>query len=230
MRANQAKKLMPSIFTIGHSNRDAETVIGMLKAAGADMLADVRAFPRSRSNPAFNIDSFPDLLDEHGIAYKHFDKLGGRRKRQEDVNPALNGLWRVQSFHNYADYALSGEFQSAIDNVVSLADDCRVALMCSEAVWWRCHRRIIADHLMARGHEIIHLMAPDRQEQAKLTEGAVVSGSTGVVYPNSEYLEEPNEHIPLCRYERLATRENKLRARRADQPTRSSSSPDETSS
>ena len=144
------------------------------------------------------------------------------------MNPALNGYWRIQSFHNYADYALSGEFQSAIEDVVSLADDCRVALMCSEAVWWRCHRRIIADHLMARGHEVIHLMAPDRQEQAKLTDGAVVSGSTEVVYPNSGCREEANEHIPLCRYERLATRENELRARHANRSTRSSSSSDET--
>ena len=219
---------MPTVFTIGHSNRDADIVIAMLKTAGVDMLADVRAFPRSRASPAFNIDSFPDLLDEHDIAYGHFDKLGGRRKRQDDVDPALNGYWRVQSFHNYADYALSGDFQSAIEDLVNLADDCRVALMCSEAVWWRCHRRIIADHLMVRGHEVIHLMAPDRQERAKLTDGAVVSGSTGVVYPSSECREEPNEQIPLCRYERLATRENELRARHVDQSTRSSSSSDET--
>ena len=168
---------MPTVFTIGHSNRDADIVIAMLKTAGVDMLADVRAFPRSRASPAFNIDSFPDLLDEHDIAYGHFDKLGGRRKRQDDVDPALNGYWCVQSFHNYADYALSGDFQSAIKDLVNLADNCRVALMCSEAVWWRCHRRIVADHLMVRGHEVIHLMAPDRQERAKLTDGAVVSGS-----------------------------------------------------
>ena len=221
---------MPTVFTIGHSNRDADTVIAMLKAAGVDMLADVRAFPRSRSNPAFNIDSFPDLLDEHDIAYRHFDKLGGRRKRQVDVNSALNGYWRVQSFHNYADYALSGEFQSAIENIVNLADDCRVALMCSEAVWWRCHRRIIADHLMARGHEVIHLMTPKRRDEAEMTEGAIIRQSDEVVYPSSGYMSELIEPIPLCRYERLAIRENELRALRADQASRSSSSPDETTS
>ena len=221
---------MPTVFTIGHSNRDADTVIAMLKAAGVDMLADVRASPRSRSNPAFNIDIFPALLEEHDITYKHFEKLGGRRKRQKDMEPALNGYWRVQSFHNYADYALSNEFRSAIANIEAFANDCRVALMCSEAVWWRCHRRITADHLKARGHDVIHLMAPDRQEQAKLTDGAIVTGSHEVVYPNSECRGEPHEHIPLCRYERLATRENELRARRADQSIRSSSSPEETTS
>ena len=221
---------MPTIYTIGHSNRDADTVIAMLEAAGVGMLADVRAFPRSRSNPVFNVDTFPDLLDEHDIAYRHFDDLGGRRERQEDVNPALNGYWRVQSFHNYADHALSGEFQSAIEEIASLAEDRRVALMCSEAVWWRCHRRIIADHLMARDHEIIHLMAPDRQEEAEMTDGATLRGSHEVIYPSPEYTRESAGNVPLCRYERLAIRENELRARRADQSTRSSSSPDDTTS
>ena len=215
---------MPTVFTIGHSNRDAETVIAMLKAAGVDILADVRAFPRSRSNPAFNIDTFPALLDEHDIAYRHFEKLGGRRKRQEGVGSALNGYWRVQSFHNYADYALSNEFKSAIADIESLADDCRVALMCSEAVWWRCHRRIIADHLMARGHEVIHLMAPERREGAEMTEGAIIRQSDEVVYPSSDYRNEQIEPIPLCRYEKLATCENERRAAHA---TRSSRSPDD---
>lgn len=212
---------MPTVFTIGHSNRDAETVIAMLKAAGVDILADVRAFPRSRSNPAFNIDTFPALLDEHDIAYRHFEKLGGRRKRQEGVESALNGYWRVQSFHNYADYALSNEFKSAIADIESLADDCRVALMCSEAVWWRCHRRIIADHLMARGHEVIHLMAPERREGAEMTEGAIIRQSDEVVYPSSDYRKEQIEPIPLCRYEKLATCENERRAAHATRSSRS---------
>lgn len=215
---------MPTVFTIGHSNRDADTVIAMLRAADVDMLADVRAFPRSRSNPAFNIDTFPDLLDQHDIAYRHFDKLGGRRKRQDDVNPALNGYWRVQSFHNYADYALSSEYKSAIANVERFANDFRVALMCSEAVWWRCHRRIIADHLMACGHEVIHLVAPERREGAEMTEGAIIRQSDEVVYPSSDYRNEQIEPIPLCRSETLATRENE---HRADHATRSSRSPDD---
>lgn len=215
---------MSALFTIGHSNRDAETVVAMLKAAEVGMLADVRAFPRSRSNPAFNIDNFPPLLDEHDIAYRHFEKLGGRRKRQEGVELGLNGYWRVQSFHNYADYALNNEFKSALSAVESLADNYRVALMCSEAVWWRCHRRIIADHLMARGHEVIHLMAPERRDEAELTAGAIIRPSDEVVYPSSAYREQQNEPIPLCRYERLATRENE---RRADHVTRSSKSPDD---
>ena len=194
------------------------------------MLADVRAFPRSRSNPAFNIDTFPALLQEHDIAYRHFEKLGGRRQRQDGVEPALNGYWRIQSFHNYADYALSREFKSAIANIERFAENYRVALMCSEAVWWRCHRRIIADHLMAHGHEVIHLMTPKRRDEAEMTEAAIIRQSDEVVYPSSGYRSELIEPIPLCRYERLAIRENELRALRADQASRSSSSPDETTS
>lgn len=98
---------MRTFYTIGHSNREPHTVVEMLMDADVGMLADVRAFPRSRSNPAFNVDRFPDLLQQEGIEYRHFDSLGGRRKKQPGVDDAVNGFWRVQSFHNYADYALS---------------------------------------------------------------------------------------------------------------------------
>lgn len=218
---------MPTIFTIGHSNRSPETVLDMLTGAGVDLLADVRAFPRSRTNPAFNFDTFPAALEEHKTEYRHFEKLGGRRKKQPSVDPAVNGFWRVQSFHNYADYALGDEFNSALDEVESLAADRNVALMCSEAVWWRCHRRIIADHLMARGHKVCHLMAPGRQETAEMTKGAVRRSANEVIYPEVGTDQTSTSHIPLCRHERLAIRENELRARLADQGTRSRSSPED---
>lgn len=218
---------MPTVFTIGHSNRSPETVLEMLVEASVDLLADVRAFPRSRSNPAFNVDTFPAALDEHEIEYMHFEKLGGRRKKHPSIDPALNGYWRVQSFHNYADYALGDEFKSALDEIEKLACDRHVALMCSEAVWWRCHRRIIADHLMARGHKVCHLMAPGRQDTAEMTKGAVRRPADEVIYPEVETDQTSTGHIPLCRHERLAIRENELRARRADQETRSRSSPED---
>ena len=218
---------MPTIFTIGHSNRSPETVLDMLTEVGVDLLADVRAFPRSRTNPAFNIDTFPAALDEQEIEYRHFEKLGGRRKKQPSVYPAVNRYWRVQSFHNYADYALGDEFKSALGEIENLASDRHVALMCSEAVWWRCHRRIIADYLMARGHHVCHLMAPGRQEPGEMTDGAVRRSADEVIYPEAKIDQISTGLIPLCRHERLAIRENELRARRADQETRSRSSPED---
>lgn len=174
---------MHPFYTIGHSNRDAETVIEMLTAADIGMLADVRAFPRSRTNPVFNTDRFPEVLGNHGIQYRHFTALGGRRRKQADIEPAINAFWRVQSFHNYADYALGAEFRSALEDLETVGSRASVALMCSEAVWWRCHRRIIADHLLARGHRVFHLMAPGTTQNATLTEGAVVRSDGSVTYP-----------------------------------------------
>ena len=176
---------MRPFYTIGHSNREPHTVLEMLKNADVGMLADVRAFPRSRSNPAFNVDHFPDLLQQESIEYRHFDSLGGRRKKQPDVDDAVNAFWRVQSFHNYADYALSEEFQSALDELEDVGADRAVALMCSEAVWWRCHRRLITDYLLARGHRVVHLMAPGTMKDAVLTEGASVQPDGSVVYPGN---------------------------------------------
>ncbi|MEN3973038.1 DUF488 domain-containing protein [Sphingomicrobium sp. XHP0235] len=141
---------MATFYTIGHSNRDPQVVVTMLKDAGVTMLADVRAFPRSRSNPAFNVDSFPTLLQKEKIAYRHFDRLGGRRKKQPDIDDGLNAFWRVRSFHNYADYALGEEFQSALNELEDIGTEQSIALMCSEAVWWRCHRRLITDYLLTR--------------------------------------------------------------------------------
>ena len=177
---------MRPFYTIGHSNRDPQTVIEMLKDADVRMLADVRAFPRSRSNPAFNVDHFPGLLRKEGIEYRHFDSLGGLRKKQPDVDDTVNAFWRVRSFHNYADYALSEEFQSALDELEDTGADQSVALMCSEAVWWRCHRRLITDHLLARGHRVRHLMAPGTIKDAVLTEGAIVRSDDSVTYPANQ--------------------------------------------
>ena len=167
--------------TIGHSRRSLGEVIGMLRAAGVGMLADVRAFPRSRGNPVFNIDSFPAALAEVRIGYRHLPTLGGRRPRQP-VEPAVNALWRVRGFHNYADYALGPDFAAGLSELLLLGAGRRTCLMCSEAVWWRCHRRIIADYLLAGGHAVTHLMAPGREELARLTPGAVVAGAR-ITYP-----------------------------------------------
>jgi uncharacterized protein (DUF488 family) len=169
--------------TIGHSSRSLGEFTDMLRTARVGLLVDVRAFPRSRANPAFNIDRLPADLGLLQIGYRHCPALGGRRPRQPGVDPSLNALWRVQSFHNYADYALGADFAAAFDALVRLGATQRLALMCSEAVWWRCHRRIIADYLIFAGYPVDHLMAPGAIVRATPTPGAERTGAGKVIYP-----------------------------------------------
>lgn len=171
--------------TIGHSNRELGEFLDMLRAARVALLVDVRSFPRSRSNPVFNIDRLPDELAGVQIGYRHLEALGGRRAKQTGVDPRLNARWRVQSFHNYADYALGEAFGAAFDELVTLGQDRRPAIMCSEAVWWRCHRRIITDYLLFEGHEVDHLMAPGRAQRATPTKGAE-RWHDKVIYPAAQ--------------------------------------------
>lgn len=169
--------------TIGHSNRRPCEVLDMLRGERVELLIDVRSFPRSRTNPAFNIDRLPDDLARVQIGYRHCPALGGRRPKQPGVDENLNALWRVQSFHNYADYALGDDFSAAFDELVRLGRGRRLALMCSEAVWWRCHRRIIADYLILNGHPVDHLMAPGTISHATPTPGAQRTSRGKVIYP-----------------------------------------------
>lgn len=170
--------------TIGHSNRPPQMVIDMLREAGIRLLVDVRSFPKSRSNPDFNDDRFPQRLAEHQIGYRHMLALGGRRRKQPEIDDGLNAFWRVRSFHNYADYALGSEFQGALRELVQLGREQPLAMMCSEAVWWRCHRRIITDYLLLHGHEVRHLMAPGRIDPARPSEGARLREDGAVIYPD----------------------------------------------
>lgn len=169
--------------TIGHSNRGLEEFTQMLLAARVGLVVDVRRFPRSRRNPVFNIDTLPENLAAEGIAYRHIEALAGRRKKQRAIDANLNGMWRVEGFHNYADYALGDEFAEGLAEVIDLGDTQRLALMCSEAVWWRCHRRIITDYLLLRGHPVDHLMAPGQTQHATPTPGATKTAEGRVVYP-----------------------------------------------
>jgi len=169
--------------TIGHSNRPLEEFVEMLRGARVDLVLDVRSFPRSRSNPAFNIEVLPAHLRRRQMGYRHCPALGGRRPRQPDVDPALNALWRVQSFHNYADYALSEAFGDAFKTVVALGAKRRVALMCAEAVWWRCHRRIITDYLLYHGSDVDHLMGLEQTDKATPTPGSRPFEPSNVIYP-----------------------------------------------
>ncbi|MBN9471976.1 MAG: DUF488 domain-containing protein [Bosea sp.] len=175
--------MVAQFSTIGHSNRSLPEFVTMLQEAGVDLLIDVRSFPRSRANPEFNIDRLPDDLERFQIGYCHIPELGGRRAKQDGVDDRLNALWRNQSFHNYADYALSNAFGDALRQVLDLGANRRVALMCAEAVWWRCHRRIITDYLVLNGHPVDHLMGPGQIEHATPTPGAVRTSDGKVTYP-----------------------------------------------
>lgn len=176
---------MARFSTVGHSTRTLETFTAMLRGAGVEVVVDVRSFPRSWSNPAYNIDTLPDDLAERQIGYRHMPALGGRRGRQPEVPAEINAGWRNSSFHNYADYALSADFAGALAELVDLGRSRHVAIMCAEVVWWRCHRRIIADHLLFAGHEVMHLMDLGKEAIARPTPGARRRNDGVVIYPEA---------------------------------------------
>ncbi len=170
------------VFTVGHSTRTLDEFVELLRAGSVQLLIDVRSVPRSRTNPHYNLDSLPEALAEFQIDHKRIGSLGGLRKKSATVPPEVNGYWTNQSFHNYADHALTDEFREGLAELMKLADERPTAIMCAEAVWWRCHRRIIADYLIAAGREVFHLMNDDKKVPAKPTPGMVVA-SDGIHYP-----------------------------------------------
>jgi uncharacterized protein (DUF488 family) len=165
---------MRTIFTIGHSTRPIAEFVALLRQheAAIDLLVDVRSIPRSRANPQFNASALPEALIDTGITYRHLPALGGLRQRTREAMPSPNTLWRVAAFRNYADYAATDAFRMGLDELRALARDNCCAIMCSEAVWWRCHRRIIADYLLAEGVPVAHIMGHHKIDPAKLTLGA----------------------------------------------------------
>ena len=172
-------------YTVGHSTRTIEEFAELLQAAGVTLVVDIRNIPRSRTNPQYNKDSLPDNLAPYDVGYQLIEELGGLRSKSKQTDPTVNGFWQNQSFHNYADYALTESFETGLNQLLELGKKHRCALMCSEAVWWRCHRRIVADHLLARGEEVFHLMGKDKVNPATLTKGARVDEGE-VVYPPGE--------------------------------------------
>ena len=160
------------IHTIGHSTRSVGELVALLHEAGVERLIDVRSVPRSRMNPQFNSDALPPPLASAGIGYTHLAALGGLRHHPKGAPPSPNTLWRNDAFRNYADYAMTPPFRVGLDELCGLAAEESCAIMCAEAVWWRCHRRIIADYLLARGVGVTHIMGPGKIEPATLTPGA----------------------------------------------------------
>lgn len=173
-------------FTVGHSNRSLEQLVELLREPGVERVVDIRTIPRSRANPQFNTDTLAEALAGLGISYEHLATLGGLRSRDRSLAREVNGFWTNQSFHNYADYALSAQFRAGLEHLIEAGRKQRCAIMCSEAVWWRCHRRIVADHLIAHGESVFHIMEPGRLEPARLTAGAEIRADGTVVYPAAQ--------------------------------------------
>ena len=174
---------MSTFVTIGHSTRPVEAFAGLLKAAEVRLVVDVRTVPRSRTNPQFNRDVIPAALAPHGVAYEHLPELGGLRGPQRGVSPDVNAFWENASFHNYADYAMGDEFRSGLRNLRQLGRVAPAAIMCAESLWWRCHRRIIADYLTAAGEEVFHNLGPGHIEPARMTPAARVRTDGTLAYP-----------------------------------------------
>lgn len=163
-----------TIYTIGHSTHTIEKFIAMLTSFGIELLADIRTFPMSRRFPHFNSDRLNASLKEAGIAYEHFPDLGGRRKPLPD---SPNKVWRVEGFRGYADYMATPAFEAAAQRLESVARSTTVCYMCSEAVWWSCHRSMLSDYYKSRGWTVLHIMGEHKSEEHPYTKPArIVDG------------------------------------------------------
>jgi uncharacterized protein (DUF488 family) len=163
------------IWTIGHSTRTIDKFISLLEEHGIKLLADVRSLPGSKRYPQFNKETLADSLAKAGIRYEHFPELGGRRKARPD---SRNTAWRNASFRGYADYMETEEFDKGVKRLLDIATEFGpAAIMCAEAVWWRCHRSLISDYLKARGIEVMHILDANKTEPHPYTSAAQIVNS-----------------------------------------------------
>ena len=169
----------PTVWTLGHSTRPIEEFIGLLRAHQISHLVDVRTVPRSRYNPQFNTDTLAQSLRDAGLRYRHLPELGGLRKPKKD---SINNGWRNASFRGYADYMQTDEFLNALDALMADSRLQPTAIMCAEAVPWRCHRSLIADALVIREWKVRHIMSPEKATPHVLTSFAHVGKGT-LIYP-----------------------------------------------
>jgi uncharacterized protein (DUF488 family) len=158
-----------TIWTIGHSTRKIEEFLGLLKAHDITALADVRRYPGSRRHPQFGQEQLAKESERQGISYVHFPELGGRRPARPD---SPNTAWRNEAFRGYADYMMTPEFKAGIERLRGLAEQKATAIMCAEALWWQCHRGLIADFLKADGQRVLHILAPKKAEEHPFTSAA----------------------------------------------------------
>lgn len=176
------------LWTIGHSTRPINEFIALLKTHDIHRLVDVRTVPRSRHNPQFNTESLASSLASTGISYQHSARLGGLREAQRD---SVNTGWRNDSFRGYADYMRSDEFWSALDTLMAHSQELRTAIMCAEAIPWRCHRSLIADALLTRGWTVRHIVSETKADQHQLTSFSKVENGR-LRYPAS------HDDLRLC--------------------------------
>jgi len=170
-------------FTIGHSTRQIEQFVELLHASRISLVIDIRSIPRSRTNPQYNRETLPEALSEFQIGYAYIAELGGRRSHARDVPPGTNGYWENQSFHNYADYAMGSSFRNGLAKLLEAGHRERCTVMCAEAVWWRCHRRIIADYLLTAGETVWHILGPGAVNPASITPAAIANPDGTLSYP-----------------------------------------------
>ena len=176
MRSSEAT---PSILTLGHSTRTLEGLIRLLKAHGVELVVDVRTIPRSKRNPQFNQESLPDSLRTSGMDYVHLKELGGLRHPEVDSE---NKAWRNLSFRGFADYMQTAEFEAGLERLIILSQERSVAIMCAEALPWRCHRSLIADALAVRGIPVEHIMTEKTRTKHVMTKWAHTEGIK-ITYP-----------------------------------------------
>lgn len=167
------------VFTVGHSTRAAAEFLQLLNAHRVDGVCDVRRFPGSRRHPQYSRDALAGLLGASGLRYTHIEELGGRRQALKE---SRNSAWQNSSFRAYADYMATDAFRAGVEALLAFAAASRSAIMCAEAQWWRCHRQLIADALVARGIEVRHIMSPTAAPVHRLTAFASVEGDQ-VTYP-----------------------------------------------
>jgi len=170
-------------FTIGHSTRPVAEFVSLLRESEVRLVIDVRTVPRSRTNPQYNSAEFSAALAEFGFGYEHLAALGGLRGKKRDVAVGVNAFWENASFHNYADYALGADFRAGLARLRDIGHATRCAVMCAEAVWWRCHRRIITDYLIAAGDAVFHILGPGHVEPAHMTAEARAAADGTITYP-----------------------------------------------
>ena len=183
---------LPAIFTIGHSTRSLQELVGILRGASVQALVDVRSVPRSRRHPQFNGPFLAESLGAEGIGYSHESGLGGFRRPRPD---SPNRGWTHAAFVGYADHMATPEFREALERVQAAGERESVCLMCAEAQWWRCHRRLISDALLIRGWSVLHLGLGAHPVPHELTPFAVIEGDHELVYPpaQSELLLAPEQ-------------------------------------
>lgn len=174
---------MATLYTIGHSTRTIEDLIGALRAHGIQTLVDIRAFPASRRLPHFNREALEQSMPAVGFHYVWMKGLGGYRKKSREDSP--NTGLRNASFRNYADYMLTPEFGESIETLLQLAENLRTAYMCAERVWFHCHRMLVSDWLLAHGHTVLHIDAEGPPKPHRLTAEARLIGNQVVYRPES---------------------------------------------